>query len=312
MLAFCRGEYGAAHLWRGRWSEAEGLLEASVEDFLSSRPAWVGSPLAELAELRRRQGRDDAAVRLIDRAGAHPTAQLCRARLALDRADARRAVELGERFLRQVPAHGALARAPALELLVRARTARGELDEAASALAALREVEREVGTGPLRASADLAEAILAAGRGDHERARPLLEDAVDRFERSGGVFEAAEARVELATSLLALGRAEEAEREAAAALERLLALGAATQAARARRILDVCGRDGRAPLPDVTPRERDVLRLLAEGLTNQRIAERLVVSEHTVHRHVTNILRKLDLPSRTAAAAHAVRSGMLE
>jgi len=55
-----------------------------------------------------------------------------------------------------------------------------------------------------------------------------------------------------------------------------------------------------------------VLRLLAEGLTNRQLAERLVISEHTVHRHVTNILRKLELPSRTAAAAHAARSGLLE
>jgi LuxR family transcriptional regulator, maltose regulon positive regulatory protein len=53
-----------------------------------------------------------------------------------------------------------------------------------------------------------------------------------------------------------------------------------------------------------------VIGLLAEGLTNRQIAERLVVSEHTVHRHVTNILRKLRLPSRTAAAAHAVRAGL--
>jgi DNA-binding NarL/FixJ family response regulator len=52
--------------------------------------------------------------------------------------------------------------------------------------------------------------------------------------------------------------------------------------------------------------------LLAEGLTNRQIAGRLVVSEHTVHRHVTNILRKLELPSRTAAAAHAVRFGLVE
>jgi DNA-binding NarL/FixJ family response regulator len=52
--------------------------------------------------------------------------------------------------------------------------------------------------------------------------------------------------------------------------------------------------------------------LLAEGPTNKQIAERLVVSEHTVHRHVTNTLRKLDLPTRTAAAAHAVRAGLLE
>ena len=62
----------------------------------------------------------------------------------------------------------------------------------------------------------------------------------------------------------------------------------------------------------MTPREREVLSLLAEGLTNRQIAARLVVSEHTVHRHVTNILRKLDVPSRTAAAAQAVRAGLLE
>jgi NarL family two-component system response regulator LiaR len=60
----------------------------------------------------------------------------------------------------------------------------------------------------------------------------------------------------------------------------------------------------------LTPREREVLSLLADGLTNRQIAERLVVSEHTVHRHVTNLLRKLGLPSRAAAAAHAVRSGL--
>jgi DNA-binding NarL/FixJ family response regulator len=53
-----------------------------------------------------------------------------------------------------------------------------------------------------------------------------------------------------------------------------------------------------------------VLEQLARGLTNRQIAEQLVVSEHTVHRHVTNLLRKLDLPSRTAAAAYAARSGL--
>jgi LuxR family transcriptional regulator, maltose regulon positive regulatory protein len=312
MLAFCRAEYGAVHLWRGRWSEAEMVLEASIDDFLHSRPAWVASPLVGLAELRRRQGRGEEAVLLLDQAGPHSAAQLCRARLALDRGEARRAVELAERFLRQVPAHRRLGRAPALELLVRARTARGELEEADSALAGLRAVDGEVGTAPLRAAADLAEGLVAAARGDHERARTRLEDAVDRFERSGGAFEAAEGRVELATTLLALGRAEAAEREATAALDRLLALGAATLAARARRVLEACARDRLSPLAEVTPREREVLRLLVEGMTNQQIAERLVVSEHTVHRHVTNILRKLDLPSRTAAAAHAVRSGLLE
>jgi DNA-binding NarL/FixJ family response regulator len=68
--------------------------------------------------------------------------------------------------------------------------------------------------------------------------------------------------------------------------------------------------DGGA-LRELTPRELEVLRVLADGLTNRQIAQRLVLSEHTVHRHVTNILRKLGLPSRTAAVAHALQAGLL-
>ena len=309
MLAFCRAEYGAVHLWRGEWSRAEAMLEASLEDYSRSRPAWVGSPLAGLAELRRRQGRPDEASLLLDRAGASSAEQLCRARLALDKGEALRAVELLERLLRRVPPQRRLQRAPALELLVCARIARGDLDEASSALAELREVEALVGSRPLRAFADVAEGMLAAAAGDHERARTLLEDGVDRFERSGAPFEAARARIELATSLVALGRSDDARREASEAVARLRELGAAPEAARAESILET---PGRRASPGVTPREREVLRLLAEGLTNRQIAERLVVSEHTVHRHVTNILRKLGVTSRTAAAAHAVRSGLLD
>jgi DNA-binding NarL/FixJ family response regulator len=314
MLAFCRAEYGAVHLWRGRWTDAEEMLEAAVEDFTRSRPAMVGGPLIGLAELRRRQARADEAARLLDRAGPSAAAQLCRVRLALDRRESRAAVELVERLLRQASPERRLERAPALELLVRARVARGELEEARVALESLREIERLVGTEPLRASAELAEGLLEAASGEHERARTVFEDAVDRFQRSGAPFEASRARIELATSLAALGRTELAEREATEALDRLLALGAEAEAERARRLLQGAIRSGGGDsgLPGVTRREREVLGLLAEGLTNRQIAERLVVSEHTVHRHVTNILRKLDLPTRTAAAALAVRSGLLD
>jgi len=312
MFGFCRAEYGAVHLWRGRWREAEAHLRASAEYFSRSRPAMMGAPLVGLAELRRRQGRRAEAEALLDQARFSSKVLLCRAHLALDAGDALRAVELLERLLRQLPAGGMVDRVPILELLVNARVARGELDEAASALAALREIEGLVGTPPLRASADLAEGMLEAARGDHDRARALLEDAIDRFQGSGAPFEAALAKIELATSLAALGRPDPAEREAAAALECLLELGAGADADRARRILDASARDnGSSPLPEVTSREREVLRLVAEGLTNRQIAERLMVSEHTVHRHVTNIKRKLDLPSRTAAAAYAFRHGLL-
>ena len=314
MLAFCRAEYGAVHLWRGQWHDAETMLEASIEDFATSRPAMIGGSLVGLAELRRRQGRTEEAADLLERAGPSSAAQLCHARLALDRGDAARAVELVERSLRQVPADRRLDRFPRLELLVRVRTARGELERASAALDAMREIEGAVDTEALRASVELAEGLLAAAGGDHDRARPLLEDATDRFERSGAAFEAAQARIDLTTTLVAQGRTDVAEDEVGKALEQLLELGAQPEAERARRLqAGVAGsEDDEHPLPELTPREREVLSNLTRGLTNRQIAERLVVSEHTVHRHVTNLLRKLELPSRTAAAALAVRLGLLD
>lgn len=310
MLAFCRAEYGTVYLWQGRWQEAETVLTASVQDFAASRPAWLALPLVGLAELRRRQGEIDEARRLLADAGSGHSAQLCRARLALDRGDALGAAELAERQLRQLPADRALDRLPALEVVVQARLARSELDLAVVAVDAMRDVGRRVGTPLLLARTDVAGGMLAAAHGAHEHARKLLEDAVDRFLTCGAPYEAARARLELAASLVALGRPDAAEREAAEALEALEALGAAADAARAGDVLALAR--GVPAAPVVTRRERDVLSLVAEGLTNRQIAERLVISEHTVHRHVTNILRKLDTPSRTAAAAYAVRTGLLE
>jgi DNA-binding NarL/FixJ family response regulator len=66
-----------------------------------------------------------------------------------------------------------------------------------------------------------------------------------------------------------------------------------------------------AAAPVLTPRELDVLKLVAEGLTNPDIARQLVLSEHTVHRHLANILRKLSLSSRAAAAAWGARTGLV-
>jgi pimeloyl-ACP methyl ester carboxylesterase/DNA-binding CsgD family transcriptional regulator len=66
--------------------------------------------------------------------------------------------------------------------------------------------------------------------------------------------------------------------------------------------------NGDSPL---SRRETEVLRLVASGLSNREIASSLVLSEHTVHRHVANILHKLTQSSRAAAAAHATRAGLI-
>lgn len=61
----------------------------------------------------------------------------------------------------------------------------------------------------------------------------------------------------------------------------------------------------------LTHREREVLSLLATGQTDRKIAESLTISPRTVNRHMSNIFGKLEVPGRAAAAAHAVRSGLI-
>ncbi len=309
MLGFCRHHYAAVHMWRGAWHEAEAQFEAAADAYARSRPPYVMAARVGLAELRRRQGRWADAERLLGESAA----LVCRARLALDRGDASQALDLAERALRQTPGPIITGRVPALEVVIEAAAACGEMRRANAALTVLRAAARSADTLPMRAAVRLAEAAIAVATGGHERARPLLQDAVDAFDRSEAPFESALARCRLAASLTALDRCDEAVHEARAALVRFDELGAtaAARAARAQLAAASRGRPTSGGVP-VTRRERDVLRCLADGATNRQIAARLFISEHTVHRHVTSILRKLDLPTRTAAAAHAVRAGLFE
>jgi len=88
--------------------------------------------------------------------------------------------------------------------------------------------------------------------------------------------------------------------QVAGAAQRADALASEPHAARAGLAVSV-----------LTPRELHVLKLVAQGLSNPEIAQRLVLSEHTVHRHLANILGKLNLSSRAAAAAWGVRNGLV-
>ncbi|MGH3055653.1 MAG: LuxR C-terminal-related transcriptional regulator, partial [Gaiellaceae bacterium] len=132
-----------------------------------------------------------------------------------------------------------------------------------------------------------------------------LTDASDLFATARCPYERARVRLSLATALSALGLEERSRGEAQAALEAFASLGARSGESASRLLL---GDAGASPL---TRRERQVLALVAAGQSNRGIAEQLVVSEHTVHRHVANILRKLAVPTRAAAAARATRDGLL-
>ena len=312
----CRAHYGAVLTWQGRWHEADRELTGATEYLAAQRPTWSGLGIVRLAELRRRQGRFVEAQELLNRAEGNALTPVVLAELSLDQGDASAAGDLLRPMLRRVPAHNRSLRAGPVEVMVRAKAATGETEAAASHLAELRAIAEAVGTRPLQAALCRCEGLVAAALGDQEAARERLEDAVDLFAASGAAFELARARLELARVLVLLGCEDAAVREATQALRRLDEIGAAAEAARARELLKGLGAApvARRAAPGVrllTPRELEVLRLVAEGLTDGAIAARLVLSKHTVHRHLQNAYARLGCSSRAAAVAEANRLRLL-
>jgi DNA-binding CsgD family transcriptional regulator len=319
LLPVCRTHHGTVLVLRGEWERAEvELTEGSAG--MAARPALAADALVRLAELRRRQGRVDEARAMLAQAGHHPLALLCDGAIALDEGDPAGAADGAERYLRTIGAAGS-ERAPGLELLVAARSQEGRPEAAAAAARDLRELADAAGTATLLGAARQAEgrvrlaasgaavaadaAIDAAARSDADAARVAFEDAVELLGRAGLPFETASARVDLATALRALGRNEPAGRELERARTCFAELGAAAAERR------VAGLQGRAGPRALSAREHEVLALVAKGHTNAEIAASLVLSEHTVHRHVANILAKLGCSSRAAAVARATEDGLL-
>jgi DNA-binding NarL/FixJ family response regulator len=307
LSAICRSQYAGVLIWRGDWSAAEAELSVAVKDFELVRPPLVGQALARLGELRLRQGRLDEAEGLFIAAGAQPLARLGLAALTLERGGATEAAAEVERFLAHVGETEPTMRAGALELAVRAHAAAGDLAAAGRACDELRRIAETLGTTPLAASAAGAEGLLARRQGDAAGAVPRFETAVHAYEQSGAPFETARTRLDLAEALTATGQSAAATREARQAFETFQGLGAEREARRARERLGGKAR-GKEKL---TARQIEILRLVARGLSNPEIAGRLKLSEHTVKRHVANLLTKLGLPSRAAAAVYAAQQGLL-
>jgi DNA-binding NarL/FixJ family response regulator len=162
----------------------------------------------------------------------------------------------------------------------------------------------------MQAVAIEARAIVSAAAERLDEARMGFEDAIDRYEASGAPLEAACARLRLAEVRLRQGRGGAAREDASAALATADRIGAGLVARKASALLSSSGPPSPGTVSGLTAREIEVLRLVARGLNNQAIGERLFVSAFTVKRHVANILTKLDVPSRAAAAAFAARHGL--
>ena len=320
-LTVCRTQHAAMLIGQGEWAQAEAELHQAIARLTASRPMLVADGVEQLAELRRRQGRFDEAEELFARVESRSLSLLGRGAIAFDRGDATTAADLLQRFLRRTPSDNWNGRASALELLVRACLGLGKRGEAEEAATALRSLLERVETPTIRAAVRQAEGALLNAQGSCEEARRCFEDAVDLFLRCQAPFEAARARLDLALCLRGLDRPGPARQEARSALECFLKLGAIREGRRAETVLtEIDGEAGPSPesradvaqaRAGLTAREIQVIRLVAEGLGDKEIADRLHLSGHTVHRHISNVRTKLGLPSRAAAVAWAAQNGLL-
>ena len=297
----CRIQHAAVQVSRGTWGAADEQLTALTARLATSRREARFEALAELGELRRRQGRTAEAARLLDQAEFQTTAIVGRARLRLSRGEHASAWSLVGGLLDRIPASNRLARADVLPTAVSAALATGRTDVAAGFAGELSATAVLIGTHPL-----LAFAAAARSEVGGDGAVADGQEAVQRFSAAGLQYEASHSRLILAERLTEAGDALGAEEQLRAALDGFARLGAAADAERVRSRL----RDAVAPVP-LTARQRDVLRLVAAGRTNAEIAAEMGLSEHTVHRHIANILERLGVGSRAGAVARAAAERLL-
>jgi DNA-binding CsgD family transcriptional regulator len=335
-IAFCRDAYELRHAreWTEalrRWCDAQpemvahnGLCLVHRAEIMQLRGAWedalqearraaerftqgvlnelaCGRALYRQGEVHRLRGELDAAedaYRGASRCGFEPQPGLALLRLAQGEGDAsaaaiRRAV--GE-------ATQPLKRAALLPAYVEIMLAIGEHDRASAGCRELDEIAERQKSDALRGMAAHVRGAVAEAEGDAQGALIELRRALELWQELEAPYEGARVRVLIGSACRALGDEDTATLELEAAGEVFAELGAASDVARIDTLVP-----GAASIEahGLTKRELEVLRLVAAGKSNRDIAAELVISEHTVARHLQNIFAKLSVSSRTAASAFA-------
>jgi DNA-binding CsgD family transcriptional regulator len=252
-----------------------GNLAAAEEAYReSSRHGWEPQP--GLSLLRLAQGNGEAALAGIRRAAAEATEPLRRASL--------------------LPAY------------VEITLASGELDEARAACDELEKISDTYDSGMLTALAAQSRGAVELAGGDAREGLPALRRASQLWEELEVPFELARTRVDIGLACRALGDDDGAALELEAAGLVFEELGATPELTRVEALAGGSAHRGRHGL---SSRELEVLRLVAAGSSNRQIASELVISEHTVARHVQNIFMKLGVSSRAAAGAFAFKHDLV-
>jgi DNA-binding CsgD family transcriptional regulator len=286
--------------WADALDEARHACERLVETGNLSAAGVAYYRHGELLRLRGEFAAAEEAYRQASRFGWEPQPGLAQLRLAQGKGDAALAAIRRASSETREP----LKRAAVLPAYVEIALAAGEIEEARTACNELEELAERYDSAMVAAMVSYACGAVALAEGEARAALVALRDAQRIWLELDAPYEVARARTLVAQACAALGDAEAAALELDTARVVFRELGAAADLAH----LDV-------PAPDeghgLSRRELEVLRLVAAGRSNRQIATELVISEHTVARHVQNIYAKLGLSSRAAATAFAFERNLV-
>ena len=280
----------------GSWPDALAEARRAGDRFVETRNPAAGLARYRQGELLRLQGEFAAAESAYKEAsgfGWEPQPGLAQLRLAQGRTEAAAAA------IRRAEAATSLLleRARLLPAFIEIMLAVGETEAARSACIELEELAQGFDSAMLAALVAHAQGAVHVAEGDAQAALVALRSARETWHALEAPYEIARTRVLVGEACRALGDEEAAALELEAARGIFERLGAKPDLARlGARAGDTHG---------LSRRELEVLRLVASGKTNREIASALVISEHTVARHVQNIFAKLGLSSRAGATAFA-------
>ena len=291
--------------WRDALHEAERAAERFTQGVLNQLAC--GEAHYRQAEIHRLRGQltaAEAAYREASRCGREPQPGLALLRLAQGKDDA--AAAAIRRAVSETPEP--MRRAALLPAYIEIMLAVGDLEVADSAVRQLDEIAQHQGRDALGAMSAYAAGALALAEGDAPRALVALRRSGQAWQELRAPYETARARMLVGLACRSLEDEDAAALELGAAREAFVRLGATPDLARVEALTV---RTGHAETHGLTARELEVLRLVAAGRNNREIAAALVISEHTVARHLQNIYAKLDVPSRTAASAFAFEHNLV-
>lgn len=304
----CRMHRAEIYCLHGAWPEALATARTAQELFRrGDRNAMYGGfyQQAEVQRLRGEFAEAEESYRRAHQSGHDPQPGLALLRLAEGKPAAAQSL-----IRRAAESSDPLSRRLLLPAMVEIELAAGDLADARAAAEELESLAHARRMPWLLALAGYASGILLLAERDARGALVSLRESWGHWSQLQAPYEAARCHVQLGKALRELGEDESARMEFATARAAFADLGAGPALTALEQVESAVPAAQTVNTGPLSPREAEVLRLVAAGMSNRGIAAQLYLSEKTVARHVSNILVKLGLPSRSAATAYAYDHGL--